>query len=416
MKRSTLLLTTLLISPSLFAGGYRVSLQGQKALGMGHAGVAMSESSETVFFNPAGMSQLEDDFAFTGGITFVDSTIKYQNSTTNSSAETDNPVGTPVNFYLTKKYSDKISLGLGLYTPYGNTVKYNDDWVGSHLVNNITLKAIYIQPTASYKINEKYSIGFGPTLVKGEVEFNKNLSSALVDSNGNRSEVTITDSGITAYGYNIGFLAKLSDSFSWGLSYRSEITMKARGGKAKFENIPTSQQALFTDTTFDANLVLPAELNIGIAFKASDSTTIAVEVNRAYWSAYKSLDIEFANSVPNSVNARNYSDANTIRLGIQHDYNDSLTLRTGAYFDQSPVESGYFSAETPRNNSIGYTFGASYQMTKNLELDLSLLVLTFNEIDGSYDYILNSDGSTSSFAGTYKSSATTLGFGINYLF
>ena len=416
MKRSILLLTTLLITPSLFAGGYRVSLQGQKALGMGHVGVAMSESSETVFFNPAGMSQLEDDFAFTGGISLINSTIKYQNSTTNSTAETDNPVGTPINLYLTKRYSDKISWGLGLYTPYGNTVKYNDDWVGSHLVNNITLKAIYIQPTISFKMSEQYSIGFGPTLVNGEVEFNKNLSSALVDSNGNRSEITISESGITAYGYNIGFLAKLSSGFSWGISYRSEVTMEARGGKAKFDNVPSSSQALFSDTKFDADLVLPAELNIGLAFKASADTTIAVEINKAYWSAYKSLDIKFDNSVPTSVNARNYSDANTIRLGVQHNYNDDLTLRTGIYFDQSPVEAGYFSPETPRNNSTGYTFGASYQMTKNLELDLSLLILTFNEIDGSYDYIINSDGSTSSFAGTYKSSATSLGLGINYIF
>jgi len=250
MKRSTLLLTTLLISPSLFAGGYRVSLQGQKALGMGHTGVAMSESAETVFFNPAGMSQLEDDFVFTGGISLVDSTIKYQNSTTNSTAETDNPIGTPVNLYLTKRYSDKISLGLGLYTPYGNTVKYKDDWVGSHLVNNITLKAIYIQPTISFKMSDQYSIGFGPTIVKGEVEFNKNLSSALVDSNGNRSEITISESGITSFGYNIGFLAKISNGFSWGVSYRSEVTMEARGGKAKFENIPSSSQALFSDTKF----------------------------------------------------------------------------------------------------------------------------------------------------------------------
>ncbi len=416
MKRSILLLTTLLVTPSLFAGGYRVSLQGQKTLGMAHAGVALSESSETVFFNPAGMSQLDSDMAITAGITFVDSVIKYQNTNTNSQAETDSPVGTPLNFYLTKKYSDKLSLGLGIYTPYGNTVEYQDDWVGSHLVNNITLKAVYIQPTASFKLNEKYSIGLGPTIVQGEVEQNKNLSTALVDSNGNRSEITISDSGITAYGYNIGFLAKLSDDFSWGVSYRSEVTMEARGGKAEFANIPASQQALFSNTTFDADLVLPAELNIGLAFKASEDTTIAVEFNKAYWSAYKSLDVTFANNVPKSVQARNYVDANTLRIGVQHDYSGELTLRTGIYFDQSPIEEGYFSPETPRNNSVGYTFGASYQMSKQLELDFSMLILTFNEIDASYDHIINSDNTVTSFAGTYQSAATSLGFGINYLF
>ncbi len=227
MKRA-ILLSTLLISTTTFAGGYRVSLQGQKALGMGHVGVSMSDSSEVVFFNPAGMTQLSSDLAITGGFTLVDSKVAYQNTTTNSSAETSNPTGIPVNFYLTKKYSDKLSFGFGVYTPYGNTVEYPTDWVGSHLVNNITLKALYLQPTIAYQITEQYSIGFGPTFVNGEVDFNRNLSSALVDANGNRSNLTISDSGITATGYNIGFFAKQNDALTWGVSYRSHVDMRAR--------------------------------------------------------------------------------------------------------------------------------------------------------------------------------------------
>ncbi len=39
-----------------------------------------------------------------------------------------------------------LLLGLSVYTPYGSTVKWEDDWAGSHLVNNIELQAIYIQP------------------------------------------------------------------------------------------------------------------------------------------------------------------------------------------------------------------------------------------------------------------------------
>jgi len=44
-----------LASASMFAGGYRVSVQGQKQLAMGHTGVAVVNSAEVTFFNPAGM-------------------------------------------------------------------------------------------------------------------------------------------------------------------------------------------------------------------------------------------------------------------------------------------------------------------------------------------------------------------------
>jgi long-chain fatty acid transport protein len=415
MKRA-ILLSTLLISTTTFAGGYRVSLQGQKALGMGHVGVSMSDSSEVVFFNPAGMTQLSSDLAITGGFTLVDSKVAYQNTTTNSSAETSNPTGIPVNFYLTKKYSDKLSFGFGVYTPYGNTVEYPTDWVGSHLVNNITLKALYLQPTIAYQITEQYSIGFGPTFVNGEVEFNRNLSSALVDANGNRSNLTISDSGITATGYNIGFFAKQNDALTWGVSYRSQVDMRARGGIADFENIPSSQQSVFSDTTFNADLVLPAEFNLGVSYKISDDTTLAFEMNRAYWNEYKTLTVDFANSAPTSVNARNYKDADTFRFGLQSQYNNDLILRTGVYLDKTPVQDGFFAPETPRNDAIGYTLGASYLFNKQLELDFSLLILKFRETAASYDHIINSDGSTSSFAGSYKSSVVTVGFGVNYLF
>lgn len=416
MKRAILLSTLIFSTTSALAGGYRVSLQGQKALGMGHVGVAMAESAEVVFFNPAAMSLLDSESSFTGGISLVDSNVAYQNTTTNSSAETDNPIGTPISLYYTQKYSDTISWGLGLYTPYGNTVEYPTDWVGSHLVNNITLKAIYIQPTISYKISDQYSVGGGPTFVSGEVEFNRNLSSALVDENGNRSNVTVSEDGVTDTGFNIGFFAQQTDQLSWGISYRSQVDMTVKNGKADFENIPSSQSALFADTTFSSELVLPAELNIGLAYKMDDKTTLAFELNRAYWGKYESLDVDFANSAPDSINARNYKDANTYRFGLQNQYSNDLIIRAGIYFDQTPIQDGFFAPETPRGDAVGYTFGASYQMDKNLELDLSVLFLTFDEIDATYDHIINSDGSTSSFGGSYKSSAVSVGVGINYLF
>lgn len=396
-----------------FAGGYRVALQGQKATGMGHTGVAMTDSSEVVFFNPAGMVFLEDEMDISGGVSLIDSVAKYQNQDTGTSAETDNPIGTPASFYLSKKHNESLSYGIGLYTPYGNVVEWEKDWAGSHLVNNIELKAIYIQPTISYKFSDKYSVGFGPTYVTGLVEFNRNLSTSLVDGNGDRSNVTIKGSGIDAWGYNLGFLAKPTEKLTVGISYRSQVDMEARGEKADFENIPASLQSAFPDTTFDADLVLPAELTIGISYNISAETVFAFDINRTYWGAYKSLDVEFDNGAGTSVNPRNYEDSNIFRLGLQHKANDKLTVRGGVYFDNSPIKEGYFSPETPRNNSIGYTAGASYEVSENMELDFSFLYLRFKEFEGSYDHY-DQSGTIISFGGDYKSSVIAIGFGLNY--
>ncbi|MBQ0741458.1 transporter, partial [Aquimarina celericrescens] len=76
-------------------------------------------------------------------------------------------------------------------------VTWPTDWAGSHLVNNIDLAAIYIQPVVSFKISDYFGIGGGPIYVIGPVNFNRNLSRTLSDIDGNRSNVTVEDSGVT---------------------------------------------------------------------------------------------------------------------------------------------------------------------------------------------------------------------------
>lgn len=413
LKRAAVLATLVGISSVVHAGGYRVALQGQRAQGMGHTGVALTDSAEAVFFNPGSIPALGKDREFTAGLNLLDATARYQNVNTGASAETDNSLGTPLNLYYSARLNDGLSWGLGVYTPYGNAVEWETDWAGSHLVNEIDLAAVFIQPTLGYRVNDRISIGFGPTLIVAGVEFNRNLSTSLVDANGNRSNVTLEASGVTSYGYNFGVLASVSDRLSFGLSYRSESDVEARGESATFRNVPTPLQSTFTDTQFDADLVLPAELTVGFAYDITDKFTLAFDVNRTYWDAYEELRIEFANDVPTSVNPRNYQDANTIRVGASYQRDDKWTLRGGFYIDKTPVRDGFFAPETPRPDATGYTLGATYKMNKQLSYDFSLLFLRFDEVDNSYDFY-EENGIVRPFEGTYLSDAFNLGFGLTY--
>jgi len=72
-----------LVSTSMFAGGYRVSVQGQKQLAMGHTGVAVVNSAEVAFFNPAGMSFLDKKFNLSVGGNALFAKTRFQNSTYN---------------------------------------------------------------------------------------------------------------------------------------------------------------------------------------------------------------------------------------------------------------------------------------------------------------------------------------------
>jgi len=422
MKKVLLLTVLFLATAVTYAGGYRVSLQGNKALAMGHTGVAVINSSELVFFNPAGLVFLENKLSVSVGAHGVLADVSYQNSATGDTAMTEAGLSTPFYAYISYQATDWLAFGLGVYTPYGSTVAYEDDWVGSHLVNNIALQAIFIQPTVSLKITDKFSVGGGPIYAMGAVNFNKNLNRTLVDLDGNRSEVTLEQTGITKWGYTAGWMFKANNNLTIGMNYRSEIILSAEDGEATFENVPNSPLTPFADTTFNAELPLPAELTMGLSYKCNDFL-FAFDYNKTYWNVYESLSVDFADPQAQDTELlRNYKDARTYRFGVQYQASESFTLRGGYYFDESPVQDGYFAPETPRNDSNGYTAGITFKVGDHLEIDASFLYLQFDEVDASYDYFL--EGTTgppeatenvySSFGGTYKSSVFVPGLGITY--
>lgn len=416
--RKLLSLTLLaLASSSAFAGGYRVSLQGQKQLAMGHTGVAVVNSAEVMFFNPAGMSFLKDRFNLSVGANILTAKTKFQNETYNWKASTTN-TGTPFNVYASYRITDWLTAGVAVYSPYGSEVAWDKDWEGAHLVNKIDLKSIYVQPTISLKVNEYFSVGGGPIYVNGSVEFNRNLfrGDNITDANGNRPDVTLDAKGISGWGYNVGFMFNPTKKMRLGVNYRSKIVMEARDGDATFNEIPAFLQGTLYNTKFNADLPLPAELTAGLSYQVTDKFLLAFDINRAMWSAYKALVVEFANGAPTSVNPRNYKDATTYRVGAQYKANEKFTFRAGWYHDESPVQDGYFAPETPRNSSMGYTGGLTYQIGKKFGVDVSFLYLHFDEVNNSYDHYTEGADNNVSFGGTYKSSVFSPGLGITYSF
>lgn len=418
MKRVLVTSLFLLASAITFAGGYRVGLQGQRALAMGHTGVAYVNSAELAFFNPAGLVYLENKINASAGGFGVFSSVAWQNESTGQFANTDSPMGTPFYLYGSYALNENLSLGLAVYTPYGSTVEWPTDWAGSHLVNNIELAAVFIQPLVSFKISDKFSVGGGPIFVTGNVNFNRNANRFLTDLERNRSNVTIDDSGVTNWGYSVSAMFRASDNLTFGANYRSEIILESEDGTATFANFPNdSGQPIVVGGTgipsngtqgFNASLPLPAELTVGGSY-SKDKWVVNFDYTRTFWSVYEDLDIVFADG-SESINPRNYQDSSIYKFGFGYAASEKFMLRAGYYFDESPVQSGYFAPETPRNDSNGFSAGLSYAISNSFAIDASFLYVRFKEVNESYDYV--DDGS--SFGGTYKSSAFVPGIGLTY--
>jgi len=396
---------------SIYAGGYRVALQGQRMLGMAHAGLSVFKNAETAFFNPAGIAFLDNKFSVSLGVNGIMSKVKFQNTGYNWAYETDNPTGTPFYLYFTYKYSDNINFGMAVYTPFGSSTVWNQ-WAGSHIVNDISLKVIYMQPSVVYKFSKYFSASASFIYAMGEVSYNKDINRYLADENGNKTNVQLESGMTSAMGYGLSIAYKPTDDFSFGVNYRSKITLSPDSGTAKFNNVPAFLSQKLTDTGFSAELPMPAELGIGFSFQATKKLLLAFDYNHTYWSAYKKLEINFDNDLPSSVAIKNYHNTSTIRMGAEYQLTGHFAVRAGYYYDETPVPGNYFSPETPSLNTDNFTFGLGYESDK-LSVDLSLLYLKGEENTG-YTKVYGEGPAPHKFGGDYISSALIPGIGITY--
>ncbi len=409
MKKRLFVYLFLLTGFVTYAGGYRVALQGARMLGMGHAGTAVFGSAEGVFFNPAGLVFTEG-MHFSAGVSLIKSTVKFQNTDYLWTAQTHNPLGTPFYVYFSMPAAKNLTFSVGIYTPFGSSVVWDQDWVGSHLVNSISLKAIYIQPAFSYKLNDYVGLSAGFIIGKGSVVYNKNANRFLTDLEGNRTDITLADKGITATGYTLSLAIRTSEGFSFGIHYRSKVIFKSRYGKAEFNDEP---DFFIARDNFSAELPMPAEWSTGFACKPFKKLMLAADVNYTLWSVYKNLDLKF-NRLPENLMPKNWQNTLTMRVGMEYALNDNISLRVGYYTDESPIPAGYFSPETPSLDSQNYTFGFSYSKEK-WGVDFGFLYVDGKERTDSYRYY-REGLSSPTFGGTYVSNALVTSLGFKYSF
>ena len=404
MKKLTLFVILVAIFGwTTYAGGYQVRLQGQKQTGMGLIGTPFALGASSIFYNPGGLSFMETKYSFSVGASGIFANAKFQKDGTNYQAETDNPVGTPFYFYAAAMIGSRFSIGLGVYTPFGSTAKWASDWAGRYLIQEISLSAIYIQPTIGFKISDEISIGVGFVYAIGNV----GLQKAVAYNDDSYAELDGSTSNI---GYNVGVMIRPTEKLSIGLDYRSEIIMKMEDGDATF-NIPASiGTEIPTTNSFDAELPMPANFDVGIAYKFSEKFTLAIEGNYIFWGAYNDLTFTFKerNDLLGSVNPRKYHDTFIGRIGGQYTMNDMFTFRAGVYYDPSPTHDDYFTPETVSLNTVGWTLGVSIVPVKNLSIDLTYIQLHGLESDKNYE--------PAGFSGTYKVLTMIPGLGVSYNF
>jgi len=363
-----LLLSLLLASPCLvFAQGSQVNTQSQKAVGMAGAGSALFIDETSIVYNPGALVKMDHNAIQIGG-----SAVMYRSAFQESGSpnvhHTKFQISPPFGFYAA--FGPKNSwwkAGLGVYTPYGGSVDWGNEWPGKYSLTNLSLRAIYIQPTLSFKITDQFSVGGGFVYNVGQVDLGRSLP--VFHEDGSPGHANLKGTG-TGMGYNLGVHYNLDDQFALSLNYRSKVITKLEDGDANFE-VPATLAANFPNGKFSAELPLPASFNVGIAFPLSEKVKAAIDASIINYSIYKELVFDYENNTPvleDTRSVKKYENAFSGKAGINYEVNDKLALRVGAGYVYTPVQARYVYPETPDNNRVMAAGGLTYKFSSNWQL------------------------------------------------
>ncbi len=411
MKKRSLITVAMLCASSLAMGaGYQLNLQGLRQLAMGGGGCAWPWDAATIFYNPGGLAQL-DGIQVNASVLAIVARAQYAESQAGgNTARTQNQTFTPFNLYIggTIKPGSKLGVGLGVYTPFGSGVKWEDDWEGRYVTQNIKLQTIFIQPTLSYRLNDIVSVGAGFVYAFGNVKLARALP--FQNSLGEDGKVELKGNA-HGTGYNAGINLKASDKLHFGISYRSKVYMDVKGGDATFTAPASLAMRVPASNMFDATLPLPEVLSVGVGYKVTDKLTLQADFNLTGWNVYKELAFDFETNtdiVQDSHAPRNYENRLASRIGAHYQATKSLALMIGGAYDPTPVVDDYVSPDLPDANRIVLTAGFTVKPAKHLTILAAVEYVTSEKRNAYY--------ADQKFGGRYQTKAITPGIGLTYDF
>ncbi|MCP8463609.1 outer membrane protein transport protein [Pseudomonas sp. ZM23] len=388
--KTTLALTIGAASAQAFANGIAINEQSASGAGTAYAGRASSAlDASTIYGNPAGLSKLKRT-EISGGLAVVDAKddISQAHSSATGSNKGDSVPLAAVPFgYFATPLDDKVSVGLGIYVPYGIINDYEGGFQGRSHGSYSKVQVITVQPTISYKFNDVVSVGFGPTINRIDGKLENYLATTGVAGAKQDTKVSIKGDD-TAVGYNVGVLVTPTDSTSLGMTYHSKVDYKLSG----HTNISDSPLGMF-DSRMNAKLdiTLPESLDMSITQKLDDRWTVYGGTTWTRWSRLQEIEVRNSGAPLASFDTigeeLKWHDTWSAAIGTSYQFNDQWVLRTGFAYDPSPTTNEHRTVRIPVGDRKIFTLGAGYSPNADMTIDVAYAYLwesttSVNQPDG----------------------------------
>lgn len=423
LKKTVLLLGTAFAAASVHASGYHFGTQSVNAQSTANAAAAEAADASTIFYNPAGLTKL-DSSQISVNANIVLPSIHYE-----ADSATDF-TGLPVqgsksgkitkttvapHIYGAYKVNDNLTVGLGVYVPFGSATEYEKDSVLRHNINKLGLTSIAVEPVAAWKLNDRHSFGAGIIAqhtsaelrkyadwgIKSKAEIltakppkpNGVAEAAKIQADGH-ADVKGSDWG---FGYQLAWMWDINDRARVGVNYRSKVSHTLKGdaewaadGAMAKQLWDANKLALLGYTPSEkarVKIVTPESLSVHGMYKVSDKADLFGDVTWTRHSRFDKAELVFEKekTIVNGKSDRttitpNWRNTYKVGFGGSYQISEPLQLRAGIAFDKSPVRNAdYRMNSLPDGNRIWFSAGMKYHIGKNHVVDAAYTHIHIND-------------------------------------
>lgn len=407
------------------AAGFQLLEQNASGLGNAYAGsAAVAENASTIFFNPAGMTQLQAREVSLGG-TIVKTSFDFTNhgSSTGTLSGDGNggTLGFIPNAYMSMALSKDWYVGLGLGAPFGMKTEYDDPWQGAAHGISFEIKTYNLNPSVAWRATDWMSLGFGLNWQRVEAEYIRRVATGVAGVPAFNAfpastvKLTLEDD---SWGWNAGALFKLAPQTKVGVSYRSAIKYETTG-KMETSGPSAALNAGGSNDT-SASIKMPDIFVVSVTQGIGDRLELLGDVSWTGWSNIPKVDIMRTSGSRSGQVAQvldtDFKDTWRFAVGANYKLDDAFKLKFGIAYDQTPVKDAeHRLTSLPDNNRTWFSAGAQWKASKAITVD----------VGGAYLYVkdaeINNNQSTTGLTaaaqssnrgtvkGTYEDSAWILG-------
>lgn len=471
------LIAALVVSEAL-AGGYSVSATGTRARSMGGAFRAVADDWSAVYYNPAGLASVEQsqlnlslnfesyrpsfdpdvtssgyEFGFVTGERYPENVVGFF---PNLNGIATAPFGLPVTFAVAvhQAYDENLKWDL-----YRFPVGYDRDQSKLPNIeyrNNLDVIDFRSALATSFA-DDRFHVGLGIMIRRGDLNtcqmflkptpvMDDRLNGRPYDYIADWADADLFGIGI---GLNLGVLYDVNDRISVGASYqpKTKISMEGDGVARLYTpdnpyiadyfdqwSSPGGLDSLYSGLIYEssheveADMTLPSEFGIGLAFHPSDYVTIAADFSMTMWSEFEDIEMDYLHSQGLSKwplindllmgHPHNYSwdDAMRISLGIEGQASEYVSLRGGYSFDQSAVPDEQATPLVADTGDRHHIAGGLSYFHRRFEFAFGAELVAMPERAVTELSDINDDGIWDNLTGTYANTALNTSFSVTLRF